>query len=171
VAQLLAAVPVPTPVPVLVAQHISRGFAANFASWLGETTGHDVAVVTRSTMLDSPQVYLAPDDRNLELSSPRSLRPVSTSSHECCPNIDRLFASAAVHWGAGTVAVLLTGMGRDGAEGLSQLHRAGAQTIVQDPTTCAVSSMPERALEAGVPALVLTPDQIAKWLAKGRWQS
>ncbi len=169
VAQLLAAIPAPSPVPVVIAQHISRGFAANFASWLTEVTRHHVAVVTRPTMLGSHQVHLAPDDRDLELTSSRSLQPVSAGAGNCCPNIDRLFSSAAIRWGAGTIAVLLTGMGRDGAKGLAQLSHAGAKTIVQDPATCAVSSMPECALEVAAPALVLTPGQIASWLARHPW--
>jgi two-component system chemotaxis response regulator CheB len=170
VAQLLTAIPVPTPVPVLIAQHISPGFAANFASWLAEVTRHDVSVVTRATALASPRVHLAPDDRHLELATSQSLKPVSAAPGDCCPGIDLLFSSAAIHWGAGAIAVLLTGMGRDGAEGLARLGRAGAKTVIQDPATCAVSSMPECAMRAVSSALVLAPDQIASWLSQRPWR-
>jgi len=76
------------------------------------------------------------------------------------PSVDELFGSAAAVAGAGCLAVLLTGMGRDGAIGMAQLWRAGAHTIAQDEASCVVYGMPRAAVEAGAARDVLPLDAI-----------
>lgn len=169
VAQLLRAIPVPSPVPILVAQHIASGFAASFAAWLADTTGHRTVVHGDHSPLRSGVVHVAADDHHLELTSRHLLAAISGREGACCPSIDLLFGSAALHWGPSATALLLSGMGRDGAAGLAQLHRAGAQLVVQDPASCVVDSIPTSALATGAVAMVLDPTRAAAWLARREW--
>jgi len=107
-------------------------------------------------------VHLASDQRHLILETSTQLG-VSTAPSDGSyrPSVDVLFESAvAAGLGARAIAVLLTGMGGDGARGLASLRRAGAHTIVQDPGTCAVSSMPLRAMELNAAVSVLQPEAI-----------
>ena len=83
------------------------------------------------------------------------------------PSVDVLFESAVeAGMARRTTAILLTGMGKDGAEGLLALRVAGARTIAQDPKSCAVSSMPAQAIARDAAELVLTPDAMARVLAR-----
>jgi two-component system chemotaxis response regulator CheB len=82
-----------------------------------------------------------------------------------CPSVSYLFDSALAVWGDRTVAVLLTGMGRDGAEELKLLRAAGALTVAQDKESSAVHGMPGEAIRLGAAAHVLAPPQIAQILA------
>ena len=107
-------------------------------------------------------VYLAPDDRHLRLRSRSMLAPVDApprGHHR--PSIDELFDSAADHLGTSAIAILLTGMGSDGAAGLGNLRRAGALTLAQQPSTCVVESMPRSAIESGAVCSTLVPQAIA----------
>jgi two-component system chemotaxis response regulator CheB len=93
------------------------------------------------------------------------LAPVGPADPELGPSIDVTFASAARSEGRGVVAVLMTGMGRDGAVGLHELERVGATTIAQEPSTCVVDSMPVAAITSGAVKHVLSPKEIARWVA------
>lgn len=160
--ELLRALPNPLGVPVVVAQHIFKGFADGLARWLADTTPHPVVVCHEDQRLEPDTVYLAPGDRHIVL---RSDRVVGISSapprrHQR-PSIDELFESAAAHLGESTIAVLLSGMGQDGAAGLAILRRSGALTIVQEPATCVIESMPRAAIQAAAAELVLRPEEIA----------
>jgi two-component system chemotaxis response regulator CheB len=168
VGSLLERLPPPLPVAVIIVQHIAAGFADGFADWLRDTTEHDVTLVTGPVDLQAGTVYVAPDDQHLELASPRRLETCSSPPrHRHRPSIDVLFLSMARRLGAGSVGVLLTGMGEDGVEGLAGLRRAGALTIVQEPKSCAVDSMPRHAIAREAARLVLTPDEIGAVLLKG----
>jgi chemotaxis response regulator CheB len=161
---ILERLPKPCPMPTIVVQHITKGFAVGFSEWLGQASGHPTTVVDRSVMLNSGTVYIASDDANLVFTSSKTLR----SRHDPelrgpRPNIDRLFISAADYSRPRTVALVLTGMGSDGAQGLAHLKRAGATVAVQDPETCVVDSMPKSAIEQGVEK-TLTPDEIVRYL-------
>ncbi len=164
-ASMLKKVPPGMPAPMLIVQHIAVGFGEGFARWLGDVTGHDVRYCARPTPLEPGVVYIAPDDSHLSLVGPQFARvgPARVARH-AVPSVDELFESAALYDAPNTMAVLLTGMGSDGAGGLLSLRRAGATTIAQTPRTCVVGSMPESAIARGAPMLVLGPDEIAKTL-------
>ncbi len=159
VRDLLCAAPRRLAVPVVVAQHIAHGFAPGLAEWLASESRRVVRLVPVPTMPEPDVVYLPPAGRHLELRG-GVLVPVDIAGAAHTPSIDRLFCSAARAPSVGTVAVLLTGMGRDGATGLGALARAGATTIAQLPSTCVVDSMPRTAIEEGAARFVLTPAEI-----------
>ncbi|MDF1564382.1 MAG: chemotaxis protein CheB [Deltaproteobacteria bacterium] len=163
--RLLSRLPAPYPLPIVLVQHISEGFAGPLADWLSTSTGHRVVVAERSLFPEPGLVILAPDDRHLVLTSSGRLQPTSEEvpGHNR-PSIDHFFSSVAATQPGGTLGILLTGMGRDGARGLAALKRAGGITIVQDPDSALLSSMPRAALEEEPTALVAEPGRIADYL-------
>ncbi len=160
VRELLTALPQRLPVGIAVAQHIARGFGKGFATWLTETTGKRCLYVDQRMPIEPGTVYIAPDDANLVVDRALYAAPQAAGTDYGTPNVDVLFRSAAAALGPAVLSILMTGMGSDGAAGTAELARAGATTFVQDPKTCAVSSMPEAALRAGTVSAVLEPAAI-----------
>jgi two-component system chemotaxis response regulator CheB len=159
---ILAQLPRPFPLPIAVVQHMEGSFVNGFTLWLAGVTGHDVVCVEDWAALEPGTVYLPRAQRHLQCTSAKRViasEEAPRGFHR--PSVDVLFESAARHIGCGVVAVLLTGMGRDGAAGLKQLHDSGALTIAQEPLSCAVGSMPSHAIELGAASVVLNPDKIA----------
>jgi two-component system chemotaxis response regulator CheB len=109
--------------------------------------------------------YLAPDDRHMGIGA-RGRIVLSDAPPEegFRPSADFLFRSAARLNAPATIGVLLTGMGRDGAAGLTELRQAGAVTIAQDEATCVVFGMPREAIARGGATHVLPPGGIAQMI-------
>jgi two-component system chemotaxis response regulator CheB len=160
---ILASLGPDLPVPALVVQHIAPGFTEGLATWLTQTTGLPTTLVRSATRLEPGTVYLPAGDGHLVVvsrtSAARSDAPPRAHQR---PSIDVLLESAAATLGADAVAVLLTGMGSDGAEGMAALHAAGALTLVQAPATCAVDSMPRSAIARGAVTAALAPGALAE---------
>jgi two-component system chemotaxis response regulator CheB len=157
VRELLTSLSARLPVGIVVAQHISRGFGRGLATWLTETTGKRCIYVCQRTKIEPGVVYLAPDDGDLVIDKQLNCVPQPSGSALGTPNIDVLFRSAASALGPAVLAIVMTGMGSDGAIGTAELVRVGAITLVQDPKTCTVSSMPEAAMRAAAVGGVLDP--------------
>ena len=138
------------PLPVLVVQHIARGFVTALAEWLNTTVPLTVQVAYQGEQLRAGRVYLAPEGHHLTVRTPgfASLRPLATDDR-FCPSADLLFETAAQAYGARAIGVVLTGMGDDGTRGLLALRAAGAPTLAQDAASCVVYGMPRAAVEAG----------------------
>ena len=146
---VLAAFPADAP-PTLIVQHIRGEFSASVASRLDRATPVSVREARDGAPLEPGCAWLAPGNAlHLEVTGRAALRcrlraGPAVSGHR--PSIDVLFRSAA-SVGQGVVGVLLTGMGRDGAEGLLAIRRAGGMTIAQDRASCVVYGMPRAAAE------------------------
>ena len=166
VRELLAALPSTVPVPIALAQHIARGFGRGLAAWLADTTGKQTRYVDQRLRLMPGTVYVAPDDGDLAIDGMLFGNPQPPCSAPGTPNVDVLFRSAAAALGPSVVAVLMTGMGSDGAAGARALHELGATTLVQEPSTCTVSAMPDAAIQAGAASAVLKPAEIPVALAR-----
>ena len=166
VAALLAQLPRPFSLPVVVAQHLAVGFSRSFVDWLVDTTGQRLCLVDRAMAVAPGWVYMAPADRHVAFCEAETITPVDGKTGYHTPSIDVLFASAARRIGSTAAGVILTGMGDDGARGMTELRAAGAVTVAQEPSTCVVASMPERAIARGGAELVLAPDQIATLVRK-----
>lgn len=163
---ILGQLPKPFPLPIAVVQHMEGSFVKGFTLWLAGVTGHAVVCVEDWARLEPGTVYLPRAQRHLRCASAdRAVASEDAPRGFHRPSVDVLFESAARHVGRDTIGVLLTGMGRDGADGLKQLHDAGAMTIAQDPQSCAVASMPSHAIEYGAASVVLNPDRIARKIA------
>src|SRR5690606_12915475 len=112
-------------------QHIAPGFTAGLAEWLAQASGFPVSVLAHGEQLLPGRAYLAPDGRQLGISRMLEARLAdSAPEHGMRPAVSHLFRSVPQELRAATVAVLLTGMGKDGAEELKRLREDGAVTIV-----------------------------------------
>lgn len=159
---ILAALPPDLPASVVIVQHVDKQFAEGLTAWFATHTKLQVRVAAEGDRLQPGTVYLAGRDRHLVMFSPTQLgyasQPVDTSY---CPSVDVFFRSVAKQWRGKAVGVLLTGMGRDGAEGLKALRDAGHHTIAQDKITSAVYGMPKAAAELNAARDILALDKIA----------
>jgi two-component system chemotaxis response regulator CheB len=160
---VLAEIPARFPIPILVVQHISAGFGEGFARWLDDQVPLTVRLARAGPM--GAGISVAPEGAHLALSGSDCLvldRRTAAGAHR--PSGDVLLRSVAAEAGAQGVAVVLTGMGRDGAEGLGAVERAGGLTIAQDEASCAVFGMPKAAAERGA-KVILAPAAIGRRLA------
>lgn len=156
------------PVPIIVVQHIAAGFVAGFAEWLGDNVAMRVRVAQRAEALQPATVYVAPEgmhigvnaEERVLLSAPAVVRPGAV-----CPSADFLFESLVGVYGPQAIGVLLTGMGRDGAEGLLKMKKAGAVTIAQDKESSVIHGMPGEAIALGAADFVLPPGRIAELMS------
>jgi two-component system chemotaxis response regulator CheB len=164
---LLSHLPKAFPLPILIVQHMSEGFSAGFAHWLNQSTGWHVAMAKHGDLPCSGRVYLAPEKIHMELAADRTIALLAGGQeHGVCPAVSRLFRSAIRCNGGQVLAVLLSGMGRDGAAELKQLRDAGALTIAQDASSSVVHGMPGAAIKLGGACLELTDRDIATALCR-----
>jgi two-component system chemotaxis response regulator CheB len=162
-ARLLESLPGNYPVPLLVVQHISPGFTEGLAEWLNRIVPLPVRIAEDQTPA-SPGVWIAPEGAHLKLDpSGLLLLDSRTVGDLHRPSGDILLASIAATAGRSGVAVVLSGMGRDGAAGAAAVKRSGGLAIAQDEESSAVYGMPKAALDAGV-NISLSPDGIAERL-------
>ncbi|MFQ5508784.1 MAG: chemotaxis protein CheB [Leptospirillia bacterium] len=162
-AKVLSGLPKDMTVPVIIVAHVADSFGDALATWLSSSSGREVRVPERDEPLSqlAGQVLLAPSDVHLEFRNGWLIRSHAPLRNSVRPSVDILFESAAQDLGGDLLAVLLTGMGRDGAEGLITLEQAGAVTLLQNRQTCAVFGMPGEALRLGSVGEVLPVDRIA----------
>jgi two-component system chemotaxis response regulator CheB len=165
--RILAALPGPLPVPVLVVQHIAPGFVHGLCTWLDGVTQCHVKVAVHGEELQPGVVYVAPDARHLAVARSGTIdltQRVQVGGF--LPSATVLFASLGEAFGAAAVGVVLTGMGQDGVDGLRVLRRTGAPVIAQDEETSVVFGMPKAAVDAGLASEVLPLPLIAARLAQ-----
>ena len=155
------------PAPVLVVQHIAPGFVEGFTSWLGDSCPLPVQLARAGERLQPGTVYVGPDGAHLgvDLNDCVTLTP-DPAARLLCPSVSRLFCSVARTYGAQAIGVLLTGMGRDGADGLLNLKQRGAITIAQDKESSVIHGMPGEAIQLGAADFVLPPGKIAELLLR-----
>jgi len=149
------------PIPIVVVQHMVEGFIEEFAQTLDEVIRLKVRLAQDGDLLESGTIYVAPDGAHTTLHWDQIVLEDTGPHCGHCPSIDRLFESVAETYGFRGVGVLLTGMGRDGAQGLKKIQEAGGFTIAQDETTSAVFGMPRAAIELGATCEVLPASAIA----------
>lgn len=165
--QVLSRFPANCP-PTVVTQHMPGSFTKSFADRLDRLCAPKVAEARDGEALDFGRIYLAPGgERHLEIANPsaprcRLVEMPPVNGH--CPSVDVLFGSVAEIAGRNAVGAILTGMGRDGAQGLLKMRRAGAETFGQDERSCIVYGMPRVAFEIGAVARQLPLDQIGNEL-------
>ncbi len=159
---VLSNLPKPFPAAVLLVQHVDSEFSQGLATWLQEGSGMAVRLAHNGNTPQPGCALLASSQDHLVLTSSGSLRyrpEPRELPHR--PSVDVLFTSLAEHWLQPGVAALLTGMGRDGAEGMSKLRAAGWHTIAQDQASCVVYGMPKAAVQLGAACRVLALPEIA----------
>lgn len=158
---LLAALSRPVRVPILVVQHLGAEYVPGLASWLSNSSGLPTVLVDGPTLLAPGTVHLSAGEGHLVAGAPGSVtvaREPADALHR--PSVDVLFSSLR-QVGASGVAILLTGMGSDGARGLLELRSAGWSTIAQDQNSSTVWGMPGEAVRIGAASEVLGIDDMA----------
>jgi two-component system chemotaxis response regulator CheB len=163
------------PVPVLIVQHMPRLFTGVLAERLDRCCSLHVAEAYHGAPLNPGTVWLAPGDEHMEIMPQprigwdgRVARGTSIKLHRqeplnhCRPSVDYLFYSAARLYGAGTLALVLTGMGSDGLEGSRAICHAGGAVMAQDEATSAVWGMPGRVTESGIAVSTLPLSALAR---------
>ncbi len=159
-AKLFGALPKSLPIPLLVAQHMTEGFAHGLARWLSSLTPLSVAVARAGEAALPGKVYLPPDACDLVIDAEGVLWTPAPRGGPC-PNCDRLLTSIAEAYGERAGAVVLTGMGGDGARGLLAIHDRGGATLAQDEATSVVFGMPRVAHSLGAAKDLVPLDAIA----------
>ena len=159
---LLGGIPATFRLPILVAHHRGPSSAAIFVRLLKGRTNLEVKEARSGEWPRPGVVYVAPAERHLEV-APTGQLDVRRSGRVqyVCPSADLLFASMARVYGQGTMALVLTGYGRDGAEGAKEVRRRGGFVIAQDSQTSAYSGMPASAIETRRVDLVLPLHNLA----------
>jgi two-component system response regulator WspF len=161
-AEVLAKLPAALRASIVLVQHVDSSFAPGLSQWLSDQSGRKVKLITDGCGIKEGETLLSGSDDHLVLGVDQRLHyspePRAMSYR---PSVDVFFTSVAEHWPKPGVAVLLTGMGRDGAEGLLALHRLGWKTIAQDESTSVVWGMPRAAAEIGAADRVLPLPRIA----------
>jgi two-component system chemotaxis response regulator CheB len=152
--------------PIVIAQHMPEMFTRSFAQRLNAACAIEVAEARAAQRLRPGHAYIAPGHSHLSLVRDCSgyftrLEPVPPVNRYR-PSVDVLFHSAAKWAGSRAIAILLTGMGKDGAAGMLALKRAGAFTIAQDQASCVVFGMPKEAIALGAVDEVWPLGDIAK---------
>ncbi|HPS00441.1 MAG TPA: chemotaxis-specific protein-glutamate methyltransferase CheB [Candidatus Sumerlaeota bacterium] len=164
-AQLFADLPADFPLPLVVVQHISPGFLEGMVNWLGPLTPLRVKIATPGEVCQPGVIYFAPDgvhtgvDRNL-----RIIQSNTPSLHNVRPAVTHLFQSVARNLGAASIAILLTGMGDDGARALKEIRDAGGETIAESEETALLFGMPREAIRCGAAHSVLPLYRMANYL-------
>lgn len=160
--RVLCSLPASFPVPILIVQHIADGFVDGLASWLSAACAIPTEVARTGVKAEAGRAYLAPNGVHMRLAADGRLEldagpPVN--GHR--PAVSCLFASIAAHCPASAIAILLTGMGRDGAAELKMLKDGGAITIAQDHASSVIHGMPGEAIRCGGATYVMSPEEIA----------
>ncbi|TCT20299.1 chemotaxis-specific protein-glutamate methyltransferase CheB [Thiobaca trueperi] len=169
-ARILPMLPANFPAPVLIAQHLSDGFAEAMAGWLNDLCPLTVTVARAGEPLRPGYIYLADPVTHLSLMPDDRIRLIPRTETDIYhPNCDRLLSSVAEVCGQRAVGVILTGMGRDGARGMLDIRRAGGVTIAQDESSSVIFGMNREAIAAGGVQTIRPLDAIASeliWLAR-----
>ncbi len=162
---VLKALPATLPVPVVIVQHMPPIFTKHLAARLNQDSPLTIHEAAGGETLQPGQVYIAPGDHHMELR--RDGVAVKTILHQgppensCRPAVDVLFRSVADVYGAGSLAVVLTGMGQDGMRGGEHIAHGGGTIIAQDEPSSVVWGMPRAVAEAGLANQVLPLNSIA----------
>jgi two-component system chemotaxis response regulator CheB len=167
--QVLSRFPANCP-PTVITQHMPATFTKSFSERLDRLCAPKVAEAHDGAVLENGRIYIAPGgDHHLEVGGSGTLRcrltpGAAVNGHR--PSVDVLFRSVARAAGPRAVGAILTGMGRDGAEGLLAMRQAGARTFGQDEASSVVYGMPKAAFEIGAVERQAPLDRIAAELLK-----
>ncbi|MCB9799680.1 MAG: chemotaxis-specific protein-glutamate methyltransferase CheB [Candidatus Omnitrophica bacterium] len=168
-AAILKKLPQSLPVPIVLVQHMTAGFSEGFADWLSKDTGHQVKVAEDHEMMQAGIIYLAPTGLHMKVVSKEKI---------CLSDEDKvdgqkpsgtvLLESVAEHFEKNALGIVLTGMGRDGAQGLRAIRDRSGYTIAQDQQSSIVFGMPKEAIQMGAAREVISmhkmADAVKSWL-------
>jgi len=164
-ASILSQLPASFGAAIAIVQHVDAQFSSGLVDWLRQQTVLPIRIAVAGDRLVQGTVLVAGTNDHLYLKPDLTLgytkEPIN---YPYRPSVDVFFKSLSQHWTRKGTAILLTGMGRDGAEGLSVLKLQGWHTIAQDKDSCVVYGMPKAAVELNAAVEVLSPDAIGTTL-------
>jgi two-component system chemotaxis response regulator CheB len=164
--KILALLPKDIPVPILIVQHISQGFIEGFVEWLKTTTHFPLHIASHGEYPMPGHGYVAPDGFHMGVENgPRIILSNHELENGLRPSVAYLFRTTAKVLGSKAIGILLTGMGRDGADELKLMKENGAITIAQDKDSSVVHGMPGEAIKLNAATHILSPEDISKTLA------
>lgn len=159
---LLKGLPANFPAAIVLVQHVDQVFAQGMAEWLSSASGLTVRLAREGEPPQPGTVLLAGTNHHIRLLKNGTLAYTAEPVNEIYrPSIDVFFESVASYWNGDAVGVLLTGMGRDGAQGLKLMRQQGYLTIAQDQNSCAVYGMPKAAAAIDAAVEICPLDRIA----------
>lgn len=164
-ANLFAGLPRQPGIPIVVTQHLPAAFMPHFARQLRGASGCETLLAEEGMPVERDRILIAPGDAHLAFQKRAGRLTVrldrTPARSGCMPSVDPMFTSLADEIGDRALGVVLTGMGRDGAEGAARIVAAGGSILAQDEASCAVWGMPRAVVEAGLASAVLNPSRIA----------
>lgn len=159
--RIIAGLPTDFPVPILIVQHISEGFVEGFVNWLTNTTKFPLHIPVHGERPLPGHCYIAPDGYHMGVENgPRIVLSNHAPENGLRPSVSFLFRTAANIFESAAIGVILTGMGRDGAEELKLMRDKGAITFAQNKESSVVHGMPGEAIKLNAAAYILSPEEI-----------
>lgn len=163
--EVLTLLPGDLPVPILIVQHMPAPYTHSLAQRLNEISPIEVVEACDGMTLEPGWAFLAPGGRQMKIVERGHRRKIQITDdppeNSCRPSVDYLFRSAAEVFGGRVVAVIMTGMGRDGTEGCRGLKQRGAYVIAQHPEGCTVYGMPKAVIDEELADRVVPLNEIA----------
>lgn len=154
--------------PIFLTQHLPDAFIGYYAKQIALLSSRAVCVAEPGMIVRPGHIYLAPGDAHMIVIKSHRRVELALDTHVmdngCCPSADPMLASLADVYGDRGVAVVLSGMGRDGADGAAKMLARGARVFAQAPESCVVWGMPGAVAKAGIASATLNPDAIAMLL-------
>ncbi len=164
---LLSRLPAGLPFPIVIVQHMAEGFMPGLVEWLSRSVQFPLKLAVHHQTMMPGHAYLAPDGFHLGVTQSGRIQLIdSPPERGLRPAVGVLFRSIAATYGSRAVAVLMTGMGIDGAAELKQLRDLGAATVAQDRDSSVVFGMPGEAVKQAAATWILPPEEIATLLIR-----
>ncbi|MEM7796556.1 MAG: chemotaxis-specific protein-glutamate methyltransferase CheB [Cyanobacteria bacterium P01_C01_bin.118] len=159
---LLSELPKDFPLPIICVQHISQGFLQGLIDWLANTCKLPIQIAKEGESPEPGKIYFPLERQHLTINHRgRFIYSYGQPEDSHCPSVTTLFSAIAQTYGRKAIGILLTGMGRDGADGMKAIADAGGMTIAQDEATSVVFGMPKEAIDLGAASQVLPINAIA----------
>ncbi len=167
---IFTTLPYDFPLPIVVVQHMTRGFINGFATWLNNNINLTVKIAEDREVLKPGTIYFAQDSYHTEIKREQGKLVIKLKTGPSvsgfCPSVTVLFQSVARICGSAAIGIILTGMGNDGAQGLLELKKAKAHTLIQDPDSTVVFGMAGVAQSLGAVDKVIELDNMASYLTR-----
>ena len=172
ISMLLRALPASCRLPIMITQHLPPSFMPYFAAQVAVLAGRPCMVATDHMRIEAGRIIIAPGEAHLRCvacGDGAAVRLTTEKSFSgCMPSVDPMFQSVADLYGSRALAIVLSGMGRDGLDGAQRISVAGGTVIVQDQVSSVVWGMPGSVASAGVANAILPPDEIGRLIAEQR---
>ena len=164
--EILSSLPQNFSIPIVIVQHIAQGFAEGFVEWLNQKSALKVILATNGMSIEKGTCYIAPDDYHLKIKYPNTIWLVNEDLvNGVKPSVSVFFDSLVESLGKRCIAILLSGMGKDGADKLKTLRDVGAITIAQDSSSSLIFGMPGEAVKLKAAKYVMSGEGIKSFLA------